>query len=78
MGDLFNINIDIFFILINKYNNQHTKNEKDRCTVSNEVHMHVQINNVNYPPPFLYKTGIFCVFDQRFVNVVLNSPNRNG
>lgn len=73
MGDLFNINIHIFFILINKYNNQHTKNEKDRCTVSNEAHVHVQIHNVNYQPPLLYKTGIFCVFDRIFVNVLLQS-----
>ena len=73
MEDLFNINIYIFFILINKYNNQHTKKEKDRCTVSNKVHVYVQINNVNYPPPFLYKTGIFCVFDQLFVHVLLQS-----
>jgi hypothetical protein len=68
-----NINIHIFFILINKYNNQHTKKEKDRCIVSNEVHVYVQINKVNYPPPLLCITGIFCVFDQLFVNVLLQS-----
>ena len=57
----FHLNIYIFFILINKYKNQHTKNEKNRCTVSNKVHVYVQINNVDYTSILVHNWDILCV-----------------